>query len=139
VIKRTPPATSATRELSMAYFPIDTASSSFGNIVNMIAALAAAIGLLLTARNLRTGNFQNRIRIVSEALSSLYENEEISKIYYQLEYSKFKYDGSLFHGSDEERGLDRLLAKLNLLAREHEIGLIETADLVDSSERKSPD
>lgn len=113
----------------MAYFAIDITSPSFGNIANMIAAVAAAIGLLLTARNLRIGNFQRRVRIVSVALSSLYEDEEISKIYYQLEYSKFKYDDSRFHGSDNERRLDRLLAKLNLLAREHEIGLVETADL----------
>jgi hypothetical protein len=108
---------------------LDFSASAVGNIANMIAALAAATGLLLTAWTLRAGNFQRRVRIVSDALSSLYEDDHIREIYYKIDYSSFEYDPTKFHGSEEERKLDHLLAKLNILAKQYEIGLIQTSDL----------
>jgi hypothetical protein len=107
----------------------DSSLSTIGDLANMIAALAAAIGLLFTAWSLRVANFQRRVRIVSDAVSFLYAEPDISDIYYKIDYSNFKYNPDEFLGSTEERKLDHLLARLNVLAKQYQIGLIRTKDL----------
>jgi hypothetical protein len=61
-------------------------------------------------------------------LWKIYNDKELSEIYYQIEYDEFIYDDD-FHGSDNERKLDKLITIFDILAKQYYLGLVTTKDV----------
>ena len=94
----------------------------------VIGVIVAGIGLLFTAREIRRSSRQRRLEAVAKVRGQIFGEEDIQEIYYQLEYQEFKYSPN-FHGSKEEKSMDRLLGLLDSIAKEVEVGLLEVNDL----------
>ena len=97
-------------------------------IVPSISAIFAAIGLALSASQVRRTNKQARATIVSDALKAFSTSVEMKRAFYMIEYSRFTYDES-FHDSDLERELDQLLQHFSIVALSWQSGLLKAPDL----------
>ncbi len=90
----------------------------------LIAACAFAINVRQTALN----NKLRRAKIVSDSLRAFIDDDVMHQAFYKIEYSKFKYHKD-FHGSDEERQIDKLLRHFSNLALMWENGLLKLSDI----------
>lgn len=97
-------------------------------IVPMVSATCAAIGLLLTYIQSRRTNAQSRAALVAACLKGFAEDEEIQRAYYRVEYFQFVYDDA-FHGTDQEREVDKLLRHFANIALSWQAGLLTIADV----------
>jgi len=92
-----------------------------GDLIQALALVFAAVGLFLNFIQMRASNKQKRAEHIVNLHNHLSQDEDVSGIYYKLEYGEFNYLPEKFHGSDEEKQLDKLLdvydniAKLYLL------------------------
>ena len=60
-------------------------------------------------------NKLSRARLVYDSLHTFLKDDIMQRAFYKIEYNEFKY-GSNFHGSKEEREIDRLLRHFSNLA-----------------------
>jgi len=97
-------------------------------IIPAFAASFAGVGLLLNVRQSRRTNAQVRSSIVAACLKGFTEDEGIQRAFYVLEYSKFRYSGD-FHGSEQEREIDKLLRHFANIALSWQAGLLTTSDV----------
>ncbi|HHT00518.1 MAG TPA: hypothetical protein ENK73_06655 [Thiomicrospira sp.] len=96
--------------------------------LKIIAVLIAAFGLFFNAWQQRRANTQKRTEHVSNVLWRIYDDKELSNIYYSIEYQKFEYS-STFHGSDDEKKLDKLISIFDVLAKQYYLGLVTSKDI----------
>jgi hypothetical protein len=101
---------------------------SLGDIIAAAGFIIAAIGLLLTLCQLRTDSKRKRAEFIVSVANQYMTDSETSKIFYLLEYEKFKY-GPEFHESEKERQLDRLLSYFEIIATLYDMGMFTRADL----------
>jgi hypothetical protein len=97
-------------------------------IIPAASAIFAAIGLLLSFYQLRRNNAQARLALMAESLRRFTGDEDIQRVFYAIEYSKFKYDEE-FHGSQHERETDKLLRHFSNIALSWQGGLLSIRDL----------
>lgn len=93
-----------------------------------ISAWAAAIALILNLWQSYCSNTQERATLVAECLKEFADDPDIQSIFYEIEYDKFIY-GKDFHGSDQERKVDKLLRHFANLALSWESGLLSIKDI----------
>jgi hypothetical protein len=92
-----------------------------GDIIQILLWLAAVIGLIFNYLQMRTNNRQKTAEHIINLNNQFASDKDLSDIYYEIEYGKFKYDPT-FHQSERESKLDKLLdlyesmAKLYLLS-----------------------
>jgi hypothetical protein len=94
-------------------------------VIAAISAIFSAIGLARTARQSARANAQDRAALVAETLKGFTEDDEMSSMFYKIEYSQFRYTDK-FHESPEERQLDKLLQHLSNLGLAWQAGLLST-------------
>jgi len=97
-------------------------------IVPAASAIFAAVGLLLSFYQSRRTSAQARSALVAESLRRFAEDEDIQRAFYAIEYSKFIYDEK-FHGSQQEREIDKLLRHFSNIALSWQGGLLRIYDL----------
>ena len=98
-------------------------------VIPALSAAFAAIGLLLNVRQSRKTDAQNRAVLVANCLKGFTEDEEIQKAFYLVEYSEFRY-GDDFHGSAQERIIDKLLRHFANIALAWQTGLLSKQDVM---------
>ena len=74
-----------------------------------ISAFIAAVALSLNVHQTKLNNKLNRAKLVDDLLHTFLADEIMQKAFYKIEYGRFKYEPSAFHGSEEEREIDKLL------------------------------
>ncbi len=97
--------------------------------LKITAIFLASIGLFLNAWQQWKVYRQKRIEYVSDVLWKIYDDEELSEIYYKIEYSEFIYNSNDFHGSENEKKLDKLLSTFDILAKQYYLKLITIQDI----------
>jgi len=101
---------------------------SLADWLKIAAVLFAGTGLFLNAWQHRRANNQNRTEHVANVLWRIYDDKELSDIYYKIEYQEFVYSDE-FHGSEDERKLDKLISIFDILAKQHYLGLVTSKDI----------
>lgn len=96
--------------------------------MKVIAVIVAATGLFMTANQQRKANSQKRVEVISDALWKIQDDKEVREIYYRLEYHEFTYDQN-FHGSDNEKYLDKLISLLDIIAKQYFSGHLSKKDV----------
>jgi hypothetical protein len=93
---------------------------TIGDIIQIFVWVAAVIGLIFNYLQMRTNNRQKTAEHIISLNNQFASDKDMTDIYYEIEYGKFKYDAA-FHESERETKLDKLLdlyesiAKLYLL------------------------
>jgi hypothetical protein len=87
----------------------------------------AAVGLFLNFDQQRKSNRQRRTSYISDLLQKIYDEKDLAKIYYSVEYGEFEYTDQ-FHGSETEIEVDRLIVNFDILAKKFDLGLVKIED-----------
>ena len=93
-------------------------------------AVAAALGAVVAAHQLRRNARLASVNFVSEALNVFRADSDMQLMFYSIEYSRFAYIPRKFHESIQERQLDKLLGHFSTVALAWKGKVINPADLV---------
>src|SRR5437016_2464253 len=88
---------------------------SLGDIIAAAGFLIAALGLFLTLCQLRRDSVRKRAEFIVSIFNQYVTDPDTSQVFYSVEYDEFQY-GPNFHGSEQERHLDRLLSYFEKIA-----------------------
>ena len=97
-------------------------------IIPIISLFVAAGAFILNLRQTILNNRVNRSKIISDTLHAFMDDETIQTAFYKIEYGKFEYSTS-FHGSAEEKEIDKLLRHYSNLAMMWKNGLLTLNDI----------
>ena len=99
-----------------------------GDVISAGSFLIAAVGLFLNWWQLRLGGIRKRAEFIVSVFNQYVMDPLASDIYYEIEYGRFQYNED-FHGSENERKLDRSLSYFENIAALYDIGTITLQDL----------
>lgn len=81
---------------------------------NLGLLLIAFVGVCLTLKQMKQKYKTQKAVFFKELYSTMFSDQEIRNAFYKIEYNKFKYEHE-FHGSEEEKCMDRLLSFVDLI------------------------
>jgi len=93
---------------------------SIGTVIIFLGFLATSIGLGLNFLQLRRTAKVQRNDFLFKVTNDLFTDSEFRKFFYKIDYEKFKFDSdnpNNFKETDDERHLDALLYRYDLLSR----------------------
>ncbi|EMN7430270.1 hypothetical protein WB904_002798 [Vibrio parahaemolyticus] len=101
---------------------------TIGNVLVFFSLLIATLGLLVNLVQLRRNYKVNKAQFLQSVVSDLFEDSEFRKFWYRVDYNQFHFNEKCvneFIGSEDERHLDALLIKYNILCRYVRMGLLK--------------
>jgi hypothetical protein len=101
---------------------------SLTDLLTLGALLLAIVGLFLTWRQIRQGNRQKRGEFMTNLFTQYISDPGMTACFYNIEYDKFLYPEA-FHGTEEEKQLDRLLSFFDNMATLCENGDLTIRDM----------
>ncbi|MFW5983094.1 MAG: hypothetical protein ACOCQ4_01230 [bacterium] len=99
------------------------------DIINMALLVATTVGVFAAFRQIFISNKQKRADLILQLCNQFYQDNDMQDIYYRIEYSKFQYAINTFHGSEDEKKLDKLLGLFSNIGQLYQIGIIRDEDL----------
>lgn len=90
---------------------------TLGDLIQALALIIAAVGLFLNLVQMKTANKQKRAEHIVNLHNQFALDKDVLDIYYKIEYGEFRYESEKFHGSDEEKHLDKLLDVFDNIAK----------------------
>ena len=87
---------------------------SISDLINTFLLIVGVIGIFLAYRQIKDGYKTQKATFFKDLYSTMFSDPDIRTAYYQIEYDKFIYDDN-FHGSQNEKHLDRLLSFVDLV------------------------
>ncbi len=98
-------------------------------IIPIISLFIAACAFIVNVRQTILGNRLTSAKIISDCLHTFMDDDMMHEAFYKIEYSKFQYDPNIFHGSLEERKIDKLLRHFSNIALMWEKDLLTLKDI----------
>ncbi|HEV8194415.1 MAG TPA: hypothetical protein VGP82_23435, partial [Ktedonobacterales bacterium] len=89
-------------------------SISISQIVSMCLLFVAVIGIMLTYQQMRQNHKIQKANFFKELYTTMFADGDVRAAAYMIEYDKFVYNED-FHGSPQERVVDRLLSFADLV------------------------
>lgn len=105
---------------------------TIGNIVLAVGLFITAIGLWINFIQLRRGWRVQKAQFLTSITNDLFNDSDLRKFFYEIDYEKFTFSEENlehFKGSDQERYLDSLLYRYNLLGRLVRMGLLNVNEI----------
>lgn len=99
------------------------------DIINMALLVATTIGVFAAFRQIYISNMQKRADLILQLCNQFYLDDNLREIYYRIEYSQFHYSIETFHGSEDEKKLDKLLGLFSNIGQLYQMGIIKEKDL----------
>ena len=96
------------------------AEITVGHIIVFLGFLGTLIGLAMNFFQLRRTTTVQKNDFLFRVTNDLFTDSEFRKFFYLIDYEKFKFDSDnphKFKGTDDERHIDALLYRYDLLAR----------------------
>ncbi|SMM99415.1 hypothetical protein SPONL_563 [uncultured Candidatus Thioglobus sp.] len=97
-------------------------------LIPVCSFLIGAIAFVLNVRQTTLNNKICKAKIVSESLYIFMDDNTMCQAFYKIEYGNFSY-GSNFHGSKEEKEIDKLLRHFSNIALMWQEGLLSLSDI----------
>lgn len=102
---------------------------SISDLINIALLIATTIGVFAAFKQIYISNKQKRADLILQLCNQFYQDKEMQDIYYKIEYNTFHYDGETFHGSQEEKQLDKLLGLFSNIGQLYQMKIIMDKDL----------
>lgn len=99
------------------------------DMINMALLVATTVGVFAAFRQIFISNKQKRADLILQLCNQFYQDDDMQDIYYRIEYSEFHYAVETFHGSEEEKKLDKLLRLFSNIGQLYQMGIIKDKDL----------
>ena len=90
---------------------------TIGDLIQALALIVASVGLFLNLVQMKAANKQKRAEHIVNLHNQFSLDKDVLDIYYKIEYGRFDYAPEKFHGSDEEKQLDKLLDVFDNIAK----------------------
>ena len=90
---------------------------SIDGIIQIVGFTFAIIGLSMTYIQMKRTAKTNRIKFISDLTNDLLNDNDIRDFFYKLDYEKFKFKVGDFKSSKEERWLDSILFKYDVIGK----------------------
>jgi len=87
---------------------------SVSQVVSTCLLIVAVTGIMLTYQQMRQNHKIQKANFFKELYTTMFADEEVRGAAYMIEYDKFVYNGD-FHGSPQEKMVDRLLSFADLV------------------------
>lgn len=100
-----------------------------GDVLQVIATMLAAIGLILTSYQIRNFRKQQRLSTLDSYWQRFWSDSRVAEMFYRIEYDQFHYKEDEFHRSEDERTLDRLLGIMQSIALCDKAGMVARDDM----------
>lgn len=97
--------------------------------INIALLVATTIGVFAAFRQIFISNKQKRADLILQLCNQFYQDGDMQDIYYRIEYSQFQYTVDAFHGSPDEKKLDKLLGLFSNIGQLYQMGIIKNKDL----------
>lgn len=97
-------------------------------LIPIISLFIAAGAFAINVRQSMLQNKLTRANLVANSLHIFMDDETMHKAFYNIEYGRFKYSNK-FHGSEEEKEIDKLLRHFSNIALMWENNLLELEDI----------
>ncbi|PTQ77079.1 hypothetical protein [Nitrosomonas ureae] len=97
-------------------------------LIPVISLAIAALAFSMNVRQTKLTNALVRAKVVSDSLHTFMNDETIQNAFYKVEYREFQYNLD-FHGSGEEKEIDKLLRHFSNLALMWKNDLITLKDI----------
>jgi hypothetical protein len=97
-------------------------------IALLVGSVSAAVAVLTLRRNSRV----QKAEFVASLAKDFYDDSDLRKFYYKIDYEEFKFDLDKldsFKGSEDERRLDALLFRYNMVGRLVRLRTISISDI----------
>lgn len=98
-------------------------SYSIADVISLLLLVAAVVGIFLSLKETRETAKTEKAVFFKDLYTTMFADPNIRDAYYQIEYEEFKYDAD-FHGSNNERLIDRLLSFVDLVCDLHAQGIL---------------
>jgi hypothetical protein len=102
---------------------------TIGDLIQTLALIIAAVGLFLNLAQMKAANRQKRAEFIIDLHNQFSLDKDVLDIYYKIEYGEFSYEPVEFHGSDEEKRLDKLLDVFDNIAKLYSLNNFTLRDL----------
>lgn len=99
------------------------------DIINMALLVATTVGVFAAFRQIYISNKQKRADLILQLCNQFYQDNDMQDMYYRIEYSEFQYAVETFHGSEDEKKLDKLLGLFSNIGQLYQMGIIKDKDL----------
>jgi hypothetical protein len=96
---------------------------SVADVINAFLLIVAIIGIAFTYRQIRESHKTQKATFFKDLYSTMFSDPDVRNAYYQIEYGDFTYDEN-FHGSSNEKLIDRLLSFVDLVCDLYAQGII---------------
>ena len=96
---------------------------------NAITLERGAIQLNRGAKELERNILVTKAQFIMDITERYFQNDDVRKFYYKLDYGNWKFDAKNFEESDEERWLDHLLYTFDVIGQLVKIGTITIEDI----------
>ena len=92
-------------------------------IIQIIGFFIAFVGIWIAIRQMNQTSKVNRTKFIYDLTNDLFHDDKLREFFYKIDYEKFNFDANdeksleKFKGSDEERWLDALLYRYDLIGK----------------------
>jgi hypothetical protein len=84
-------------------------------VFTFLGFIAAVVSLIYAAREVRRNTQAQRAGFLLDLTERYFQDDDVRKFYYKIDYNEFVLDFDSFIGSDEERWLDSLLYTFDVI------------------------
>ncbi|MFJ4204860.1 hypothetical protein ACIP2Y_35245 [Streptomyces sviceus] len=98
----------------------------------IVAITAALITLITWALNSRSARRTRRSEFIRNCTNDFYENDNMTSLFMDIDYDRFKYDESIL-GTDKELDLIRFLDYFNMVGHNWRRGVMPLSDILPTT------
>lgn len=102
---------------------------SLGHILLFLGFLATTVSLLLNMYQLRRTSRVQKSEFLFRVTDDLFTDSEFREFFYKVDYEKIDFDPDNFKGTKDERHLDALLYRYDLLGRLVKTNILAIKDI----------
>ena len=99
------------------------------DVLTVLAVATTAVTVVLLYRQARTVVATNRARFLFDLLHWYFDNDKLRRLYYQLDWRKWKFDPDSFPMSEDEASIDHLMYLLDIVGHLLALKVIEVDEL----------
>jgi len=99
------------------------------DVINIVLLFITAIGVFAAFRQISISNKQKRADLILKLYQDFSNDLDMQDIYYQIEYGQFNYEPNVFHMSENEKKLDKLLGQFSNIGQLYQMSILKSKDL----------
>jgi hypothetical protein len=103
--------------------------SALRDVATMLALVVGSVSAVVAVLALRLNSRVQKAQFVTNLTNDFFGDSDLQRFYYKVDYERFLFDVAQFKGSEDERHLQALLYRYNMVGRLVRLGAIAVTDV----------